>query len=64
MARPIFADFISRLEKDPKSGYDYNARFVRPPGDLGIETNCAAYESNLRVLAQLNELRKKYEVKK
>ncbi|MFN0034178.1 MAG: transglycosylase domain-containing protein, partial [Saprospiraceae bacterium] len=47
MARPIFASFISRLEKDPKSGYDFNARFVRPPGDLGIETNCAAYESSL-----------------
>ena len=43
MARPIFAGFISRLEKDPKSGYDFNARFVRPPGDLGIETNCANY---------------------
>lgn len=47
MARPIFAGFISRLEKDPKSGYDFNARFIRPPGDLGIETNCAAYESAL-----------------
>lgn len=47
MARPIFASFISRLEKDPKSGYDFNARFVRPLGDLGIETNCAAYESSL-----------------
>ena len=47
MARPIFASFISRLEKDPKSGYDFNARFVRPPGDLGIETNCATYESSL-----------------
>ncbi|MBK8196148.1 MAG: transglycosylase domain-containing protein [Lewinellaceae bacterium] len=44
MARPIFAGFINRLEKDPKSGYDFNARFVRPPGDLGIETNCANYE--------------------
>lgn len=47
MARPIFASFIGRLEKDPKSGYDFNARFVRPPGDLGIETNCATYESTL-----------------
>jgi len=47
MARPIFASFIGRLEKDPKSGYDFNARFVRPPGDLGIETNCATYESSL-----------------
>ncbi|MCB0527181.1 MAG: penicillin-binding protein [Saprospiraceae bacterium] len=44
MARPIFAGFINRLEKDTKSGYDFNARFVRPPGDLGIETNCASYE--------------------
>ncbi|MBP6828850.1 MAG: peptidoglycan glycosyltransferase, partial [Saprospiraceae bacterium] len=43
MARPIFAGFLSRLEKDPKSGYDFNARFTRPPGDLGIETNCANY---------------------
>jgi penicillin-binding protein 1A len=43
MARPIFAGFINRLEKDPKSGYDFNARFVRPAGDLGIETNCANY---------------------
>lgn len=47
MARPIFASFISRLENDPKSGYDFNARFVRPEGDLGIETNCATYESEL-----------------
>jgi penicillin-binding protein 1A len=47
MARPIFANFIGRLEKDASSGYDFNARFVRPPGELGIETNCAAYESGL-----------------
>jgi penicillin-binding protein 1A len=43
LARPIFADFIQRLEKDPKSGYDYNARFVRPAGDLGIVIDCSAY---------------------
>ncbi|MEZ4925232.1 MAG: transglycosylase domain-containing protein [Saprospiraceae bacterium] len=47
MARPIFAGFINRLEKDPDSGYDFNARFIKPEGDLGIETNCAAYESKL-----------------
>ncbi len=45
MARPICASFNSRLEKDPKSGYDFNARFVRPPGELGIELNCAAYQN-------------------
>jgi penicillin-binding protein 1A len=47
LARPIFASFIQKLEKDPKSGYDYNAKFVRPAGDLGIEINCAAYQSAL-----------------
>ncbi len=48
MARPIVASFISRLEKDPKSGYDFNARFTRPAGDLGIEINCAAYQNGPR----------------
>jgi len=47
MARPIFAGFINRLETDKNSGYDYNARFVRPAGDLGIEINCAAYQDGL-----------------
>jgi hypothetical protein len=45
MARPIFAGFLQRLEKDPKSGYDAAPRFEPPPGDLGIETDCAAYEN-------------------
>jgi penicillin-binding protein 1A len=45
MARPIFAEFLQRLEKDPKSGYDAAPRFEPPPGDLGIETDCAAYEN-------------------
>lgn len=43
MARPICAAFLQKLEKDPKSGYDYNARFVKPTGDLGITMDCAAY---------------------
>jgi len=47
MSRPIFAGFIQKLEKDPKSGYDFNARFKRPPGDLGIEINCAAYNDGV-----------------
>lgn len=45
LARPIVAGLLQRLEKDPKSGYDYNAKFQRPPGDLGIEINCAAYQN-------------------
>ena len=47
MARPIFADFIQKLEGDPTSGYDFNARFKRPAGDLGIEINCAAYNGEM-----------------
>jgi penicillin-binding protein 1A len=53
MARPIFAGFVNRLEKDPKCLVDdletgkkiriYEAHFKRPAGDLGIETNCANY---------------------
>ncbi len=43
MARPIFADFIQRLENDRSSGYDFNARFERPAGDLEIEIDCSKY---------------------
>jgi penicillin-binding protein 1A len=45
MARPIFAGFMQRLEKDTKSGYDPSPRFEPPPGDLGIEIDCSAYEN-------------------
>lgn len=44
MARPIFADFVQRLENDKSAGYDYNARFERPAGDLGIEIDCSKYQ--------------------
>ena len=47
MARPIVASFMGRLEKDPKSGYDYNARFQRP-SDLNIVIDCSAYAGTLR----------------
>jgi penicillin-binding protein 1A len=45
LARPIFADFIARLENDPDSGYDYTARFTPPPGEMNIETNCDVYDN-------------------
>lgn len=45
MARPIFAGFVKRLENDKNSGYDANARFKRPEGDIGIETDCTAYRN-------------------
>lgn len=43
MARPIFADFVKRLEQDNTSRYDFTARFFRPPGDLDIEIDCSKY---------------------
>ena len=43
MARPIFAGFVQRLEKDNSTGYDFNARFQRPAGELGIEIDCSKY---------------------
>jgi penicillin-binding protein 1A len=39
MARPIFADFIKRLEQDKNSGYDINAKFKTPTGALP-DLNC------------------------
>lgn len=45
MARPVVASFIGRLEKDPKSGYDYNARFVKP-ANMSIEINCSVYSGS------------------
>ena len=47
MARPIFAGFISRLEKDPKSGFNPNLKFERPPGDLGVEIDCHFYRDSV-----------------
>ncbi|RMD74937.1 MAG: penicillin-binding protein [Bacteroidetes bacterium] len=43
MAKPFFRALIERLENDPEADYDPNARFQRPPGDLGIELDCARY---------------------
>ena len=43
MAKPFFREFIKRLEKTPDIDYDVNARFYRPPGDIGIEMNCDEY---------------------
>ncbi|HHS96061.1 MAG TPA: peptidoglycan glycosyltransferase, partial [Phaeodactylibacter sp.] len=44
MARPFFAKFLTQLEKDPHSGYDYKKRFRVPPGDLGIVIDCDQYD--------------------
>lgn len=44
MARPIFADFLKRVEGDSKIGFDTKAQFERAFGDEGIEMDCANYE--------------------
>ncbi|MFT5833572.1 MAG: penicillin-binding protein 1A [Cognaticolwellia sp.] len=44
MARPIFSDFLKRLENDKKIAFDVAARFERPEGDNGIEMNCELYD--------------------
>ena len=44
MARPIFADFIRRIEADPRLSWDPKRDFFKP-ASIGIEMNCAAYDS-------------------
>ena len=45
MAKPFFAKFLSRLEKDPNARIDIKSQFIRPVGDLGVELNCDLYKS-------------------
>ena len=45
MAKPIFKEFIKRIEKDSTLNWDTKAAFYRPPGDIGIELNCDEYQS-------------------
>ncbi len=44
MAKPYFANFIKRIEDDPRFGMDPEKRFYKPPGDLGVELDCAKYQ--------------------
>ncbi len=46
LARPIFYKFLHDVERDEKLDYDVNERFYKPPGDLGIETDCDLYSHN------------------
>ena len=43
MAKPFFREFITRLEKMEMPNYDSKNKFYRPPGNLGIELDCDAY---------------------
>lgn len=46
MSKPFFREFIKRLENDKNIAWDVNAKFSRPPGDLGIELNCSNYRND------------------
>ena len=45
MARPYFLDFMQRVEKDKKLGFNTTATFKQPIDDIGIELDCSTYES-------------------
>lgn len=47
MSKPLVRNFLKRLEDDPESGYNYEERFYRPPGDLGIVLDCDLYHNDL-----------------
>lgn len=46
MARPIFVDFLKRVEQDKVLEFDVAAKFERAIGDDGIEMNCSLYQYN------------------
>lgn len=55
MSKPLVKNFLKRLEDDPNSGYNFQSRFYRPPGDLGIELDCGKFHSALPELEGGNE---------
>lgn len=48
MARPVFVDFLQKLEADPTVDYDKTRRFEKPDGGLSIEIDCAVYDEIVR----------------
>lgn len=44
MAKPIFANFMNRLEHDPRVVWKRDIDFFKPD-HIGIEMNCAAYDT-------------------
>ncbi|RMF01626.1 MAG: peptidoglycan glycosyltransferase, partial [Bacteroidetes bacterium] len=45
MAKPLVLDYIASLQQDERIEWDFNAQFYRPPGELGIELDCDAYQN-------------------
>lgn len=44
MARPVFVDFLKKLESDPSVDYDKTKTFNVPEGDLGVQLDCEIYD--------------------
>ena len=44
MARPFYTEFLKRLEADPRSKYDKNARFNIPENQI-VELDCSKYDA-------------------
>ncbi|MEM1327713.1 MAG: transglycosylase domain-containing protein [Bacteroidota bacterium] len=45
MARPFFLNTMLAIEASEEIGWNTEARFERPPGDIGIELDCAVFNS-------------------
>lgn len=45
MAKPMVLDYITALQNDESVKWDFNKRFYRPKGNLGIELDCEAYSN-------------------
>jgi len=44
MAKPFFRNFIKRIQDAADVDYEAEAVFLKPIGDLDIETDCEKYE--------------------
>jgi penicillin-binding protein 1A len=45
MARPFFLNTLLAFESNKEIGWDTDATFERPSGDIGIELNCGVYNN-------------------
>lgn len=45
MAKPFFRSFILRLQESKDVDFEATARFVRPTGEMEIETDCSRYKA-------------------
>jgi penicillin-binding protein 1A len=48
MARPVFIDFLKKLEADPTTDYDPNKKFTAPEGEIGITIDCKVYDEIIK----------------